>query len=310
MRQLSLPFVALLLALAVAAPAGAGSEWPQEEVASWSFDTAGGGELVVNVADADVDLRTGSGGKVEIRVFLASRDLSAAKGRFEKMNFDARSSGGKVTLRADNVPSKWREWRDIGFQLRAEIFIPEQFDVDVTTDDGDIAVQRLAGRLRVRTADGDIALDRVSGAETVLMTSDGDIAATEIRSSTVEIKTSDGDISIADLDGEELDLRTSDGDITIERASGPLSASTSDGDIQVGFDCFDRTSLTTGDGDVAISAGAGLAAELDLRASEVVFHSADFSGSKSRREVLGQLNGGGPVLQVSSRDGTVVLEAL
>jgi len=309
MRQVSLPFVALLLALAVAAPAEAGSKWPQEEVASWSFDIAGGGELVVNLADADVDLRTGPGGKVEIRVFLASRDLSVAKERFGKMNFDARSTGGKVTVTSENVPSKWREWRDIGFQLRAEIFIPEQFDVDVTTDDGDIAVQRLEGRLRVRTADGDVALDRVSGSETVLITSDGDIAATEIRSSTVEIKTSDGDISIADLDGEELDLRTSDGDIRIERASGPLSASTSDGDIQVGFDRFDRTSLTTGDGDVAISAGAGLAAELDLRASEVVFHGADFSGSKSKREVLGRLNGGGPVLQVSSRDGTVVLDA-
>ena len=175
---------------------------------------------------------------------------------------------------------------------------------------GDVTVQRLDGRLRVRTADGDVALDRVVGPEATLITSDGDIDATELNCATVEIKTSDGDISISALAGDELLLRTSDGDIAIERASGALKASTGDGDIQIGLDRFEETSLTTGDGDVAISAAPGFAAQLDLRASEVVLHGSGFRGDKSEQEVRGTLNGGGPLLHVLSRDGTVVLDAL
>ena len=314
MRQSSIPSFAIVLGLVLAFAAGspsfAGSKWPQEEVASWSFDAAPGGALTVEVSDADLDLRVGSSNAVEIRIFLASRDLDTARARFEKMNFRAEESSGTLSLSSEQVSVKWKNWRDVGFSLRAEISIPERFDVDLVTDDGDVSVQRLEGRLRVRTADGDVALGRVVGPEATLVTSDGDIEVTELNCGTVEIKTSDGDISISDLDGDELLLRTGDGDIAIEHASGALKASTGDGDIQVGLDRFEETSLTTGDGDVAISAASGFAAQLDLRASEVVLRGFGFSGDRSEHEVRGTLNGGGPMLHVSSRDGTVVLNAL
>jgi hypothetical protein len=128
-----------MVAVVAIATAGAGSKWPSETVMEASFDVSPGGTLRVDVPDADLDLRTGSADEVRIEIRVSSRDLEKARQRFEKMNFRADGDAGGVTLTADR--QRWSiDWGTTGFHIVAVIELPEEFDLDLRTSDGDIVI--------------------------------------------------------------------------------------------------------------------------------------------------------------------------
>ena len=95
----------------------------------------------------------------------------------------------------------------------------------------------------------------------------------------------------------------------IAALSGGLNALTTDGDIRVHIDDLASTTLRSADGDITVIAAATLSANIDLSAEDLFLRQTDlnFNGSVSEHRVRGKLNGGGPRLQVSTRDGTVTL---
>ena len=138
------------------------------------------------------------------------------------------------------------------------------------------------------------------------MTSDGDIRIAELIADRVEVRTSDGDVDIERLDGSKLEIGTSDGEISIESVSGELRASTSDGDIRVGFDRVAETTLRTGDGDIVLFTDGSVGADLDLRGEDVVLGNLrGFEGERHDGMARGSLNGGGPLVRASTRDGSI-----
>jgi DUF4097 and DUF4098 domain-containing protein YvlB len=213
--------------------------------------------------------------------------------------------------------SKWRMetarairnsgWHHGGYTIVARVTLPEDLDLNLETSDGDVSVESVRGNLELRTSDGDVSIGDVDGEEARISSSDGDINIDNMAASTVRIATSDGDVRVKTLDGQRVEMRTSDGDIRVDRASGSLKASTGDGDITVGIDRFDEMTLETGDGDIEIDGGT-FGADLDLRGEEVVLRNAGaFDGQKNESMARGSLNGGGPRLQASTRDGSIVV---
>ena len=304
----SLFVLSTLILSSLLASAWAGSSTPMETVMQEGFDVAPGGTLRVDVPDADLNLKPGGANRVEIEVRLGAKDMEWARERFEAMNFRASGGGREVVLQADRLGSGL-SWRRGGFWISVEILLPEEFDVDLSTGDGDIRVESVRGRLEVSTGDGDVVIERASGAEVSIQTGDGDILVTELSAAEIRIHTSDGDVRSERLDGDQIEIRTGDGDIGIDNVSGELSVSTGDGDIRVGLgDRFGETSLETGDGDITIRAPAALQATVDLRGADVVLGADDaFDGSRRDHSARGTLNGGGPTLHARTSDGTVVM---
>lgn len=319
--------LALMLGLAlVSSPALAQQ---QEHVMSTTYtELSPGGTLDVDVPDADILLLTGADDRVQIDVYLVAGDLERARERYERMRMRAHLDGAanRVSLQADEVPWHW-SWRDWGrFEVRVEIRLPERFDLDVRTEDGDITAGSHQGRLVLLTEDGDIAAERLEG-EVRLVTSDGDIRTGSISGGVVEVRTSDGDVVLGAVSATEIVLessdgdivadvaaadrveaRTSDGDISLRGVRGALSAATHDGDIDIDVDQVAELALQSGDGDVALSLPQSAAADLDLRGGEISFRSGSgFDGRIERRSVVGTLNGGGPAVRVRSGDGSVSL---
>src|SRR6185437_8975392 len=86
----------------------------------------------------------------------------------------------------------------------------------ITTGQGDVTVDALAGPLVLNTGEGAVTLRRASG--------------------TVRATTGEGDISATDLRAPSADVRSGEGDIDLAYAGVPqrIVASSSQGDITVG----------------------------------------------------------------------------
>ena len=257
-----------------------------------SFDVSSGGLLSIDVADADVTVRSGTGNGASVKVFMSARDLEWGRSMFERTEFDVQLHGGELSVSAQN-PQYERSERNhnrggVGFSV--EVTIPPSYNAMVTTGDGDISMGDLQGEIDLTTSDGDIAVGTLSG--------------------TLHLRTSDGDVSAEALTGQTVSVRTSDGDVRIGALTGPAEISTSDGDINVFIDQADEISLRTGDGDITIYADESLRSEVDFSGESVQVASGfTLEGRVSTNGARGSLNGGGPKLFAHTGDGDISIRS-
>jgi hypothetical protein len=291
MKTTILPVAALAASLILTAPPSAHAQ-DGAELFAQSFDVGANAVLEVDVADADVSVASHRGAGVEVRVVVNGRDGDDGRELFEAMRFEATAMGNTLRVRATD-PQMGRDWWQSGRWASVTIAIaaPEGSALDVRTGDGDIQVADFVGPVSLRSSDGDVTAGRLSGER-------------------VEIETSDGDIRVGLLEDAETSVRTGDGDVELTLSGGSLQASSGDGDVWVELDDPAAVRLRTGDGDVTIRAPATLAAELDLDGEDLDVDGAFRLQGRIRDDrVTGSLNGGGPMLEARTGDGTITLEA-
>ena len=253
------------------------------------FDVRAGGTLSVDVADADVTVRSGSANGASVRIFMSARDRDWGREVFDRMSFDVGLHGTEISVSADHPRYDRSEWRgdNRGVDFDVEISIPKSYNAIISTGDGDISMSDLDGDFDLETSDGDISVGKLTG--------------------TLHLRTSDGDVSAEGLEGARIAVRTSDGDVRIGALTGAAEISTSDGDIDIYLDRAGDIRLRTGDGDITIYADPSIQADVDFSGGEVWMASGFVlsEGRLSESGARGVLNGGGPTLHAHTGDGTI-----
>ena len=306
----SLLLLLLFASTTLAAPNNVGT-LDREKVLDKRFPVSEGGLLEIAVGDSDVEVVVGSSNEIHVEVWVEGRDMEVAREYFKHQRFSAEADGNTVRVRTDAKTSfrlDWRNWRNHP-QILTRIEVPERFDANLRTSDGDVAVERMRGDIQIRTSDGDVRVGSLAGPRISLDTSDGDIEADELEADTITLDTSDGDILLGTVSADQISLRTSDGDLRARQLLGNVDAKTSDGDIR--FDRVDATTFSarTSDGDLTID---------ELRASQSTVRSSD--GSISLRRVTGSLDVSGSddirldlvdpaTISVNSADGDIDITA-
>jgi hypothetical protein len=284
--------------------------YPSELMQEDTFDVGPGGMLQVDVHDADVEVVTGDAGGATVEIYLRSNDMDWAREIFAEMEISTRLEGNSVVIETTKKPStSW--WSSVGnrwFNVIAHVRIPEEFDLDISTGDGDVSVEDLRGRARIHTSDGDVSVARLDGPAIILKTSDGDIAADSLTADRVEVDTSDGDIDIGSVTGL-IAAKTSDGDIHVRlAATGEASFQTGDGDVRIEMSQAAPLDIRTGDGDIDIVAPGSLAADVELRGEDVeLVGGLALEGSVRDGRAQGRINGGGPLIKAETGDGEIRL---
>jgi len=133
------------------------------------------------------------------------------------------------------------------------VYLPGEFNVDLSTKGGDISITELKGTASLSTSGGDIALIRVDG-KVDAQTSGGDVTI-EKNTKEVSVKTSGGDIDILDVMGEVV-AKTSGGDIVVKNNKARVDAKTSGGDIELENVGAEVDASTSG-GDIDVNGSAG-----------------------------------------------------
>lgn len=147
--------------------------------------------------------------------------------------------------------------------------------------------------------------------------------------SSVSLSTvNDGDIEVRNIDGE-VEVNNTNGEIRVTNVRGPVSANTVNGDVTVVFSSAMASApmaFSTLNGDVDVTFPAGLKATVRLQSDngeiysdfDVAVTTESLKGPESKkekgryhivvsREMIGEINGGGPEILFKTFNGDVLL---
>ena len=234
-----------------------------------SYQVSGRAELRLDAKDGNVQLSAWDKNEIHARVITEGWNISNSGVRITE------SQSGNQVLLTLHVPNTFC----IGWchrSVRVELQVPRQAELNLRTGDGNIDGSGVGGNVYLHTGDGNVTLNSLDG--------------------NLEADTGDGNVRV---DGRFDALRIHTGD-------GNVEAGARDGSkLNQGW------SVRTGDGNVELRVPQDLSADLDLRTGDgkiTLDVPVTVSGSFSRSRISGKLNQGGPLLEVSTGDGSIHLE--
>jgi hypothetical protein len=293
-----------------------------------NFAVHAGGTITIDADLGDIKVTSGAS-NVSVDVIRRAKTSSSERANelFKDLDVQFSQAQNDVHIHARyNHPTSWFHWNN-DLEVRFVVNVPAQYNVDLRTSGGDIAVSDLAGRATVRTSGGDVTLGRIDGIVDAY-TSGGDVSMAGSHAAAT-LSTSGGDIKVGDAAGS-LTAKTSGGSIDIRRASADLKAHTSGGSIEIGdaSGAIDASTsggsikarvsgqphadsrLSTSGGGITIHVASNVRLDIDAHtsggdvASDVPI---TIQGKQDDSSLNGKLNGGGPKLVLRSSGGDIRL---
>jgi hypothetical protein len=282
LRGLLAPAAALGAAALLAAPAFA-------EHASRHFEFQGKPSLTIAVDDANVHVRPGPPGRIDVE--LETRGWRIGNGG---LRIVAEQDGNEIHYEVRQPHGFFIFSFNVGRHVDLDVHVPPELDLEVTTGDGSVAVGDLSGEIHLHTGDGNVDGQHLRG--------------------DLVIESGDGRVVVEGCDGG-LRARSGDGRVRVEGRFDRLDVGTSDGSVEVEAlprsTVADEWRVTTGDGPVVVRLPRDLHADLDLHTGDGAISTdlaLEVSGTVSGRTLRGWLNGGGERIVLRTGDGSIRVE--
>ncbi len=197
------------------------------------------------------------------------------------------------------------------------IKVPRKIELDrITSSNGSIHVNDLEGPARLRTSNGGVHANNCKG-NLDIRTSNGGIEVEDLEGSAV-LRTSNGRVQAEGVRGM-LDAGTSNGGINVHLAKTepgrPIKLDTSNGSIDLTVDQANQNDVyaSTSNAGITVHMPASIGARLKAHASNGSI-SSDFDvqvqGEISKHSMEGKIGSGGPVLDLSTSNGSIHLQKL
>jgi hypothetical protein len=289
----------LLLPVTILATPAKGEEWTK------SYTVSGRAQVRVDTNDGAVQIYTGSSKQVDFRVLYDGYEIG------KSLHVNSRQEGDTVQINA-RVSGHWGfSWGNNHRNIRIEIHMPKDADLQVDTGDGSVTTQSLNGKVKIHTGDGSVRSQETSG-DVDIDTGDGSITV-EGAKGDIRLRTGDGHIDARNLDGR-VDATSGDGHIKLEGRLDSLSVKTGDGSIDArllpGSKVNSSWSIRTGDGSVDIVLPADLQANIDASTNDGHISlgiPVTVEGTFSNSQIHGKMNGGGQPVVIHTGDGSIRL---
>lgn len=283
------------LILALTIPALASAQAPATDgLFTWSGRVAAGATLGIRHFNGPIDVREGTGDRVEFRAERGSR-------RSSELSFEVQSESDGVTLcgvwRGRNACESGRsrgwDWEDGPPSSRLTVLLPKGVRLRATTGNGDVTVEKASNDLDITSGNGDVRITMTAGQ--------------------VNVTTGNGELDIEGATGP-VKATTGNGRVYVLTSSGPVIARTGNGEIDVKMKAITGTSnmqFTTGNGSVTVALPSNFNGEIDASTGNGEFRS-DFEirviGRLNPRHVRGTIgSGGAQTIKMSSGSGRLEL---
>jgi hypothetical protein len=309
--------------------------FPSETIQSVVSETSGGNITVsaVNPAESRVEVFVSGNGNRKNK--LSNDEIKSRIANDYTLDISVNNT--KLTVTAK--PKQNINWKN-GLTFSFKIYVPSNIstklqtsggnivltglsgDQDFTTSGGNLDLNALAGKVRGRTSGGNIFLkdckDELnletsggsiqaenSSGHIHLSTSGGSIELGELKGN-IEASTSGGNIEANDIDGE-LEAQTSGGNLSLQKLKGSVKASTSGGNIDVYvIKAGNYISINNSSGGVSLKLPKNTGMDVKFNAMRISTENLEnFSGSNSKEEIKGTVNGGGIPVTVNAGSGHI-----
>ncbi len=291
--------LSFMLSVAILAPRAQAEDWTK------SYTVSGRAQVRVDTNDGAVQIYTGDTKQVDFRVLYDGYEMN------KTLHVDSRQDGDSVQINA-RVNGHWGfSWGNNHRNIRIEVHMPKDADLQIDTGDGSVTTQSVNGKVKIHTGDGSVRAQEVSG-DVDIDTGDGSITVDGAKGE-IRLRTGDGHIDARNLDGK-VDAMSGDGHIKLDGRLDALSVKTGDGSIdarlQPGSKVNSSWSIRTGDGSVDIVLPADLQANIDASTNDGHISlgiPVTVEGTFSNSQIHGKMNGGGQPLVIHTGDGSIRL---
>ena len=291
--------LSLMLSVAVLAPRAQAEDWTK------SYTISGRAQVKVDTNDGAVQIYTGDTKQVDFRVLYDGYEMN------KTLHVDSGQDGDSVQINA-RVNGHWGfSWGNNHRNIRIEVHMPKDADLQIDTGDGSVTTQSVNGKVKIHSGDGSVRAQEVSG-DVDIDTGDGSITVDGAKGE-IRLRTGDGHIDARNLDGK-VDALSGDGHIKLDGRLDALSVKTGDGSIdarlQPGSKVNSGWSVRTGDGSVDIVLPADLQANIDASTNDGHISlgiPVTVEGTFSNSQIHGKMNGGGQPLVIHTGDGSIRL---
>lgn len=303
-RKLLLPIFVLVIPWTATA-----SAWKIEQ----SFDVSNDGQLSVRTERGSISVDTHSTTQVAVSIEIWGFDE-------DEVEVDFDHKGDSLDIDADVSGRSFGQRR-----IRFQITVPENYNLDLSTEGGSIQVEALKGQVEVDTSGGSLTFFDIVG-DIDGSTSGGSIELEKVEGE-VDVKTSGGSIQIEDVTGHvvadtsggtigirevkgNVEAETSGGSIRLNDIMGSLEASTSGGSIRASFSHppGGDVSLDTSGGSVKVELPTNTDMTVRARGHKVYSDFPVDGVTQAKRRLSGDINAGGPLLDLHSSGGSVYIE--
>ncbi len=265
-----------------------------------TFSTVPGGRLLLVSDIASVEIESWEKNEVHMSVVIEGTEENVRDFRLTHTK-----SGAVVKIRgiqSNRNAVGWGPQTTAAFKIR----VPKSYNVDVGTTSGPIDVTQLSGVLRLRSQLGHVTVKRSFGSIDVASKS-GEVKIVSCRG-TVRAENVSGTIVASSVSGV-VNSRTVDGEITVEGVRGGLQLFSVHGDISISLTRQTTTVIAeSAQGDVVLKLPSGYACSIEATTAQGeidVDWKARFRGTSDPRYLHGMVNGGGPLIRLSSHSGDI-----
>jgi Toastrack DUF4097 len=320
MRLLTVLLVIVAFSAGSASPALA-QRFPFER----SFDATGPSALDVSTIRGKIDVTVGEPGRivvagtVTVRVDWNVPANAAELARRVADNPPIQREGQTLKLR---IPSDAAEERavTVSYQVR----VPPETEVTTVSESGATSVHGVSGAVAIRTQSGAIEVTELKGSA-MLTTGSGSLTVDDVAGSVtattsssgitarsiggnLRVRTQSGGVDVV-LSGEgDADIKTGSSAIRLSGIRGAVIAATESGHVTLQGVPRRDWAVTAGSGSVDIVTVSVVPFTLDASGGgSVKVIGPAVQGSVSKRKVAGAIAGGGPLMKVASRSGSVVV---
>jgi len=295
---------ALLLAAAFTSSANA------EEYLK-SYTVSGRPEVHVRADNGGVHITSSNGNAVQFDVKYDKSDWGGDSSAGP--HIDSQQNGNRVELTALVGEQGWFG----GYhnrRLSVEIHMPRNGDLQVETSNGAIDVSSLNGHIWVHSSNGGIKAGDLAGTIDI-GSSNGGIVLDAMKG-TMKVSTTNGGIKGDHLDGQ-CELSTTNGSVHIAGRFDGLDISSGNGSVvaraEAGSKLSSTWKLRTTNAGVDLSLPPDLQANVDANTSNgsvTVDLPNGVQGTRTKTEVRGALNGGGPELSIRTTNGGIHIRGI
>lgn len=250
------------------APQLEGNNWVEQ--VQCQIPVKPGGRLVIHADPGVIHVSPGADNEVRCLINVASynRNEQRARNCLDRYKIKAVRAGDGAYI--ETIPACTGRAGLISAHF--EVNVPLKFNLEVKTQGGNVAVEKLDGELRAETAGGDVRTGDVLGPVWV-STSGGSIRLGNIGQNAVAhsaggsvqvgnvngsatLETSGGSIMTGVVNGS-VTAHTAGGDIVMQAASGPVIVETAGGQIHLG-ECGNSVQAQTAGGNIQVAGARGL----------------------------------------------------
>jgi hypothetical protein len=274
-----------------------------------TFQVSGPVDLEVQTHSGDVIVRSGPAGAVSIhgKIFVGDHWL------FGSRHTDVSEIEQHPPLRQEGngIHIDYVNARDISVDY--EITVPEETTVRSHSGSGDLIIEGTRGNVDLQTGSGDVKLSRLTG-EIRLQTGSGDVRAHGI-SGPVRGGAGSGDIEVEETGSGDIDLHTGSGNVSVRGMQGALHAEAGSGDISAEGTQTGTWELRTGSGNVHVRLPENAAFDANISTSSgtldigaPVTMTVQGRVQETRKQIMGKVRGGGPLLTVRTGSGNIHIE--